>query len=207
VGYLYRMIAPSDLVDTVVATVYASRADAAAASVAQADRQHRIYEGYSINPIAPEANQIIVIGQQTTGARKLLISQSNDAAAQTPDTVVASRPAEWVGRVHRVLEINPGVTTQAQADALKDTLADRLGVIRHVVELDAPMLVIQANTRPLWTGDVVKLWAKGRATYELLRITAIPSIDLQYEQTEAAVDAGARPIRRGTYRTERIGSG
>lgn len=206
-GYLYRTLAPSDLVDTEVIELFHDRTDALAAGFTATVVPYRVVYGVTRHELMPEANQVIVLGQQTSGARKLLLSQSNDAAAQNPATVVASRPAEWVGRVHRVLEINPGVTTQAQADALKDTLADRLGVIRHVVEIDAPMLVIQANTRPLWTGDVVKLWAKGRTTYELLRITAVPSLVFEHEATESAVDAGARPIRRGTYRTERIGSG
>lgn len=206
-GYKFRILSPSDLVGTAVIELFHSRTDARAAGFAESVVAYRVVYATTREEIPPEANQIIVIGQTITGARKLILAQSNDVGAQNPATAVASRSVTWVGRVQRVIEINPGITTQTQADDLDTILNDRLGVIRHIVNIESPMLVIAANTRPLWTGDVVKLWAPGRGTYELLRITGIPEIAFTRDFSQTNVHAGSRPIRRGKYRTERIGSG
>lgn len=207
-GYTYRLISPSDLVNTVVATLYASRADAAAASVAAADRPYRIYHTYSLTPIPPEANQVIVIGQTRSGDRRLILSQSNIAAAQDPTTLPASRPNTWTGRVERVIEVNPGVTTQAQANDLRDALAARLAVTRNMVEFEAPFLITTDKSRPVWSGDVVRVYTAGRAAYDDVRILAIPRIDFGIlEHTSADVDAGSVPIRKAVYRGEIIATG
>lgn len=208
-GYLFRITSPSDLSSSVVATIYPSRPIAASVGSLSADNKHfRVYSSLSFHPVAPEANQVIVIGQRRIGDRRLILAQSNNSAAQDPTTAPASRPNDWTGRTKAVLEVNPGVTNQTQANDLLAALEDRVGVKRYICEFTVPAILIRNDfSRPVWTGDVVRIYTPSGTTYDDVRILAIPQVRSIKEPSATDIDAGARPIREATYRAEVIASG
>lgn len=202
-GYRYRFQNPTDLSTTPALTLYRSREDAVAASVTAALVTSRVVRSESQYLYRAEANQIIVIGQDRR-TKKIITSQYNDTASQTPGTTPASRPENWRGKTIRYQLIDPElITTQAAADRARDILRDRLTPTRHVLEWDSDILVRSTDDRPIWTGDVVRIYAKGRATYEDWQIRAIPSMEFIYEDVP-----GTRvSVRKGTYRAWRIAEG
>jgi hypothetical protein len=206
-GYRYLAYAPGDLSTVADTYLYVDRADALAAGVPENFVGARtLLDGGEIHRIPAEANQIIVVGQDpVTG--QLIYAQSNYTAGQTPGTAPSSRPASWRGRLHRVQVIEPGITTQALADSANSTLSTRLLSERYIRDFSLTLIVRPDNARPIWAGDVVRIYAKGRATWEEYRIVSIPSIKFLREFSVAETLAGAVPVRRVTYRGERIAVG
>lgn len=205
-GYKWRGQAPDDLSDTPAITLYESEEDAIAAGATAAQALHRTIRRIVRYGYPPEANQVIVLGQDRyTGLT--ILSQSNDTASQTPTTAPSGRPITWRGRVHRVLEIDPSYSTQAKADSVKSILYERLASERYLIDWTSDFLHVAASGRPLWTGDVVRLYLQGRAKWEDYRIVGLPSIRFPMMCTKAQFDAGQLPFYEADYRGERIAQG
>lgn len=205
-GYKFRGQAPSDLSTTPALTLYESIEDAVAAGATAPQAEHRTIRRIVRYGYPPEANQVIVLGQDRyTG--ETIISQSNDTASQTPDTLPSARPVTWRGRTHRVIEIDPSLSTQTQADDVKDILFGRLASERYLIDWTSDFLHVAASGRPLWTGDVVRLYLQGRATWEDYRIVGMPSVRFPKMCSKALFDAGELPYYEADYRGERIADG
>lgn len=202
-GYRYRFQNPSDLSAGPHLTLYMSDGDALDAGVSTSLIASRVVRNATRWLYRSEANQILVVGQDRR-TRKLIVSQYNDTASQTPGTAPASRPANWRGKTIRYQLVDPEmITDQTTADRARDILRDRLTPTRRMIEFTSDLLVRSSDDRPLWTGDVVRIYKKGRATYEDFRIRAIPSMNFLFEDTD-----GTRvSVREATYRGERIGTG
>ncbi|WP_223824577.1 hypothetical protein, partial [Staphylococcus aureus] len=65
-----------------------------------------------------------------------------------------------------MLEIDPSYSTQAKADSVKSILYERLASERYLIDWTSDFLHVAASGRPLWTGDVVRLYLQGRAKWE-----------------------------------------
>lgn len=205
-GYFYRAHDPSDLSATPSVTLYEDIDDAIAAGLTRAQGEHRTIRSLVRHGIAPEANQVIVLGMSPYSGR-VILSQDNDTASQTPTTAPSARPVTWRGRVHRVLEVDPSLKTQASADGVQSILFDRLTSERYLVDWTSDFLIVASTGRPLWTGDVVRLYKKGRATYEDYRIVGMPRVDLLKMVTPAGLTSENLPFYVADYRGERIAEG
>jgi hypothetical protein len=205
-GYFYRAHDPSDLSATPSITLYEDIADAVAAGLTSAQAEHRTIRKMVRHGIPPEANQVIVLGMSPYSGR-VILSQDNDTASQTPTTAPSARPVTWRGRVHRVLEIDPSLKTQSEVDDVQGVLTDRLTSERYLIDWTSDFLVVSSTGRPLWTGDVVRIYLDGAATYEDYRIVGMPRVDLVKMVTPAALDAGDLPFYVADYRGERIAEG
>jgi hypothetical protein len=205
-GYFYRAHAPSDLSATPSITLYEDIADAIAAGLTAAQGEHRTIRSLVRHGIPPEANQVVVLGMSPYTGR-VILSQANATSSQTPNTAPSSRPVTWRGRVHRVLELDASLKTQAQADGVQSVLTSRLTSERYLIDWTSDFLVVASTGRPLWTGDVIRLYKKGRATYEDYRIVGMPRVDLVKMVTPAMLTAGDLPFYVADYRGERIAEG
>lgn len=202
-GYRYRFQNPDDLGAGPHVTLYMERDDAIAAGVSSALRASRIVRSATKWLHRSEANQIIVIGQDRR-TRKLIVSRYNDTDSQSPSTAPADRPENWRGKTIRYQLVDPElITSQTAADRARDILRDRLTPVRRMIEFTSDVLVRDSDDRPIWTGDVVRIYELGRATYEDYRIRAIPSIDFIFED----LSGSAVSVRSATYRGERIAEG
>jgi hypothetical protein len=202
-GYKYSFTDPADFDAGPHVTLYMSAEDARAASVTSALVASRVVRSETRWLHQAEANQILVVGQDRR-TKKLLTAQYNDTASQTPSTTPASRPENWRGKVIRYQLIDPLLlTTQDAVDRARDILEDRLTPVRHMIEVTCDILVRSSDDRPIWIGDVMRIYAKGRGSYEDWRIIAIPSMEFIHEdQTGSRVS-----VRAGTYRARKIGEG
>jgi hypothetical protein len=205
-GYFYRAHAPSDLSATPSITLYEDIADAIAAGLTAAQGEHRTIRSLVRHGIPPEANQVVVLGMSPYTGR-VILSQANATSSQTPNTAPSSRPVTWRGRVHRVLELDASLKTQAQADGVQSVLTSRLTSERYLIDWTSDFLVVASTGRPLWTGDVIRLYKKGSATYEDYRIVGMPRVDLVKMVTPAMLTAGDLPFYVADYRGERIAEG
>lgn len=201
-GPMYMFLAPEDFTDTPKLALYQSHADAVTGGVDAVLAPYRVVRGLSSERQTPEANQIIVIGQDP-GTRRIVWAQYDDAASQDPTTAPASRPANWRGRTATVILEDPAITSQASADRALGIAADRLATERVIATWESDLLVHSGNDRPLWKGDVVRLVAHGRATYADYRIIAIPQIEMVWQPSVA----GEFDIRNCQYMGVRIATG
>lgn len=208
-GYKYRAQSPDDLSATPAIEMWERSEDALAHDppLLESNLIHRTVRKITRHPMAVEANQVIVIGQ-SPATRRTIFSQSNNTASQTPGTSPAARPATWRGRLHRILAIEPGAQTQAQANSVRDAIAERTTQDRHIVDIECDFLIRATDGRPLWTGDVIKLYLSGGLVWENYRLVGMPRVELLKEYTAAEVlTNGQVPLRVATYRGERIATG
>ena len=193
-GYLYRFQAPEALGTTPAMELYQSRADATAASVSASLIDYRTIHHYKTARSRPEANQIIVIGQDPHTLAPIL-SQWNDAGSQNPATAPADRPDNWIGKVLPYSLKDPAIRSQAAADRARDILTERMGWSIEVATWVSELLVQDSDGVPIWIGDVVRVWDEGGVASTDLRIVAIPKMDF------IAQDGAAG---RGTWRCEYV---
>lgn len=208
-GYKYRAQSPSDLSSGYALELWERGEDALAHDppLLAENVIHRTVRKLTRHPLSVEANQVIVLGQQPA-SRRLIVSQSNNTASQTPGTAPADRPASWRGRLKRILLVEPGAQTQGQADSVRDAVAGRTTQDRHLVDIECDFLIRATDARPLWTGDVIRIYLKGGVLWENYRIVGMPQVELLKEHTAAQVLTDGRiPMRQATYRGERIASG
>lgn len=168
-GYKFHFVSPADMSDTPVVTLYNGAADAIAASVSASLVEFRTVKNFEVERIRPEANQIIVIGNDLSTGREI-ISQYDDAASQDPETLPDDRPENWVGKVVTFTYTDPAITTQDAADRAAGQLADRLAVTRVIARWDSELLIEATGDRTLWRGDVVRIYDEGGLTYDDWRI-------------------------------------
>jgi hypothetical protein len=205
-GYKWRAYPNANLSTTYVMKLYESDADALAdGALPEVLSHHRIYD-LKRYPQEVEANQVIVVGQNVR-TKELIFSQYDDTGSQTPGTATASRPSNWKGWVERIIYIEPAIGSQAVADDVRDALAERTTVDRHIAEWVSDFLIDPVTLRPLWTADLVRIYLNGGTNWEEFRITGIPQVTCEREYSVADVAAGAIPVRRATYRGELIAIG
>jgi hypothetical protein len=202
-GYKYRFQAPADFSAGPHLTLYMSADDAITAGVSAALVASRVVRSVTRWLYRSEANQILVVGQDRR-TKQIITAQYNDTASQTPDTAPASRPENWRGKIIRYQLSDPDlITSQDAADRARDILRDRLTPTRHMIEWESDILVRNSDDRPLWSGDVVRIYENGAATYEDWRIVAIPTMEFVLED----LVGDRKSIRRGIYRAEKIDEG
>ena len=203
-GYKYQWSNPNDLVNTPIMTLYNSRQDAITAGVSGDLVPHRVIYKMSAHYESPEANQIIVLGQDPRNG-DLIYSYAADGASADPTTAPASRPYNWRGRTVSYILSEPAITSDAAAIQAKNVISTRLMTGRILLEFTSDLLIDDATNRPLWLRDVVQIMMPGGATIRgIYRIIAIPSIDLGFEPTSAG---DKRAIRTATYRCLYLGDG
>ena len=203
-GYKYQWSNPNDLVNTPIMTLYNSRQDAITAGVSGDLVPHRVIYKMSAHYESPEANQIIVLGQDPRNG-DLIYSYAADGASADPTTAPASRPYNWRGRTVSYILSEPAITSDAAAIQAKNVISTRLMTGRILLEFTSDLLIDDATNRPLWLRDVVQIMMPGGTTIRgIYRIIAIPSIDLGFEPTSAG---DKRAIRTATYRCLYLGDG
>lgn len=174
-GYVYRWGPRTE--GTADLELYQSLEDADTAGVTAALQPYRVIRSARITRKRPEANQIIVVGQNPRTWRPIL-SQYDDADSQDPALLPAARPHNWMGKVVAVVHQDPAIRTQAAADRARDILTARLTKAVVVLQFDSELLV-KSDGAPLWVGDRVRVFKEGIADgFTDWRITAIPSMTL-----------------------------
>jgi hypothetical protein len=203
-GYKYQWSNPNDLVNTPIMTLYNSRQDAITAGVSGDLVPHRVIYKMSAHYESPEANQIIVLGQDPRNG-DLIYSYAADGASADPTTAPASRPYNWRGRTVSYILSEPAITSDAAAVQAKNVISTRLMTGRILLEFTSDLLIDDATNRPLWLRDVVQIMMPGGATIRgIYRIIAIPSIEFGFEPTSAG---DKRVVRTATYRCLYLGDG
>lgn len=205
-GYKYRAIAPDDLDTSAALTLFEAEADAIAAGLTANQAKLRTIFSITRPGNSPEANQVVVLGQDPATGRPIL-SQDNDSASQLPTTAPSSRPVTWRGRIHRVMEIDPSIGSQAEADYVQETLFSRIATQRYLADFSVYFLMLFSTGRPIWTGDVVRLVLAGGTNYEDYRIIGLPRAQFPKMVTPALLTAGERPWYTADYRGQRIAEG
>lgn len=199
-GYKYVWSNPSSLSTTPVITLYHSTADAKAQGVVAGLVSKRVIRKFSAHYESPEANQIVVVGQDPRDA-SLIYAFGADSASMDPTTAPASRPYNWRGRPVMYINSDPAITTPAAAAQAQTVLASRLMSGRILIEFESDVLVDDTTNRPLWIGDVIKLMKPGGTVVRgVYRIVSIPSMNFERETSTIIV-------RRAQYRCVYIGAG
>jgi hypothetical protein len=156
-GYKFLWRDPSGLSTTPAMELFEGSNLARTYGIAGGLADYRTIKDVDVERIAPEANQIIVRGYDPR-RRAPVRSIWNNAASQDPTTAPASRPSDWRGRVHSITFQSPRVTSQTVADRIRDLLSARVGVVRRVVRWRSDLLIRETDARPLWLGDVVRIF-------------------------------------------------
>jgi hypothetical protein len=171
-GYKFYFRSPASLSATPSMTLYQSGPDAITDGVSANLVEFRTARDFRVERIRPEANQIIVIGNDLRTGREI-VSQYNDAASQAPGTAPVSRPENWVGKVVTFTYSDPAITTQAAADRAAGQLADRLAVVRVVARWNSELLIRESDDRTIWRGDVVRIYDEGGGSFDDWRIRSM----------------------------------
>ncbi|MES2465208.1 MAG: hypothetical protein V4671_31970, partial [Armatimonadota bacterium] len=180
IKYRYRMIRPDQLPDTPDLTIYFDTEDAVAGDGLDLETAIRqVVYRLSERSEEPEANQVCVVGFDPA-AKRYITAQYDDAASQTPDTAVASRPSNWRGQLVSVQYIDPDLTTQDAVDRAKDIMQERLTAGRVIVDFTCPLLM-KADGLPVWKGDLLKAKAEGGDLYGYFRVAALSGQSLGEE--------------------------
>ena len=209
-GYKRRFRRPDTLSTTPVMELFESHTDAAAFGIVSNLRSRRTIRALRLMPEAAEANQVIVIGYDKR-TRQYIPSQYDDAASQAPGTAPGSRPDNWRGFTSRYQFIAPAeISSQQAADRARGIISDRITTGRDIIEIDCDFLIRATDNRPLWKGDVLRLYL-GRVTEAFVprgdyRILAIPHIECVY-QPDPALSGSFVPYWSATYVLLKIGPG
>lgn len=196
-GYTYRFVDIEATTPTSKLTLYASIDDATTAGVTAALRPSRIYRSFSELYERPEANQIMVVGQDPhTG--EVIADTWNDSSSQDPDLAPASRPKNWLGATEPVLYEDPALHTRDAVENIGLVLAQRITTGRQLIEWESDFLVNTADNVPIWIGDVVTIFAPNNTSKGAYRIVAIPSIEFVSETTDRF------RVRNARYRAVRL---
>jgi hypothetical protein len=205
-GVIYRWDSPMDLPVVPAITLYESRADALAAGVPAAEVPERVIRGIKRHPTLAEANQVIVVGQRESDQR-LLFGEINDAASQAAAAAPAARPENWMGGfVRRVIDVDPLIQSQDNADYGAGVLASRLMQDRHIADISCSLL-LQPNSAPVWRSQVFRIVLRGRQKWEDFRILEILRALSPRGYTADEIAAGRRERWECEYRGERIAQG
>ena len=203
-GYKWRARRPDTFSSTPAAELYRSRLDATLASVSASWVGRRVVRARTRQPLAPEANKALVVGfDPRTGTS--VLSSWDDASSQDPTLAPAARPDNWRGRTHFYALVDTGaINDQATADRARDIIDARLGERRKIEEIETELIIRSSDGRPLWKGDVLRVYDKGNGSvaptlYTDYRILAL-SCEFVFEGTAGA----AGSVRRATYRIEAI---
>lgn len=194
-GYAWWFVDPQEASADPIVTLYPFTSDAVSEGGASASFAHaRIYKDLDEHYETPEANQIVIVGQDPK-TRLLISATYNDEASQDAGLAVADRPENWLGWVQTVTHSDPSLTTQAAVGRAGLTLHQRLTPGRHLVEWESEVLVDDATNRPLWLLDTVRLMEPdGTTTKGDYRIIAIPQMVFELEASGRAV------VRKARYR-------
>lgn len=199
-GYKYVWSNPSSLSSTPSITLYHSTADAIAQGVSAGLMAKRVIRKFSAHYESPEANQIVVVGQDPRDA-SLIYAYGADTASMDPTTAPASRPYNWRGRPVMYVNSDPAITTPAAAAQAQTVLASRLMTGRILIEIETDILVNSTTNIPLWIGDVIKIMKPGGTVVRgIYRIVAIPNMSFERETNDAIV-------RRAVYRCVYLSAG
>ncbi|OYT70807.1 MAG: hypothetical protein CFK49_07005 [Armatimonadetes bacterium JP3_11] len=106
--------------------------------------------------IEPEANEVIVTGWDPN-ARRPIQAIYRDYASMDSTLAPASRPNNWIGAPRRYGWVDYTITRLADAERVRDYLANKLTVRRYLAEWTSLLLTyVQGGVRlPVWRGDVV----------------------------------------------------
>jgi hypothetical protein len=177
--------------------------DARLYGVSETLMRSRTIRKFSRKYEAAEANHLQVLGYDPRTDTIITINR-NDAVTQDPTVPVASRSRDWRGRIASVYHENASITTPAAGERAADVLEERLFYGRDLCEWESDFLIKDDDDRPLWIGDVVRIYNGIYTTYEYetsytdYRIIAIPSIQFKFEVE------GAVSVRTARYRAEGI---
>lgn len=194
-GYTFMLADPNTQSTAPVAVLYLESADARSAWTGNEPAvASRIVRNLSEHYESPEANQVIVVGQDPM-TRLLIYGNYNDALSQDPTLLPSARPLNWLGEVRTVYYSDPSLTNQESVGRAGLILAQRLMPGRRLVQFDSDILVAFANGRPLWIGDVVRIIDTDNTTIRGdYRIVAVPSVEFIREDTTNEIY-----FRRATY--------
>jgi hypothetical protein len=109
-----------------------------------------VYRTYHTQVLAPEANDLYVMGRDPRGG-KPIVAHKADSASQAVSTAVGSRPANWLGFIRKYGWIDPSITTMDAALFALGLLYERLTPAREIVEFECEYLP------GVWRGDLVDL--------------------------------------------------
>jgi len=204
-GYKFRFRRPDTFSTTPVLNLFETTDGAATFGVASDLRSRRTIRTLRQLPEAASANEVLVVGYDPR-TRNYLQAQYDDTASQTPGTLPGSRPDNWRSQVVALQLIDTSLSTQTVVNRAKDILQERATTGRELVEWESDLLVL-SDTRPLWKGDVVRVYKSASAVGVGVprgdyRILAIPSLEFIFEG-----GASLLSVRECTYSAVKIGPG
>jgi hypothetical protein len=178
-SWRFKNLAPSGVLPAFSMILYECMEDARDNASPAATWTHRFLGSYERQFISPEANQLLVIGQEPH-TRRIIGAQWDDTSSQDAALTHSTRPKNWLGDIVRAKIENNGITTRQSAVRAASTLGPRLAKYREIHEQDANILIRHEDDRPLWIGDVVRVVKKaptvGANGYDEYVIIKIPEM-------------------------------
>lgn len=156
-GYKRRFRRPDTLPTAPAMYIYLSRADAEAAGVPGQWGHRRVIRGQKSSHRPKEVNHLIVVGQDRyTG--KTIIEERTDPPSMVPTTERADRPSGWRSRRHFGLYEDSTLTTPGLVLGATNAIWPRVSEEAVIEELKTELLILAASGRPLWKGDIVRVF-------------------------------------------------
>lgn len=210
-GYKFQIADPNVVGTTSVMSLYLSNYDA----IAYGGHTTKTAYKHTIRSLkryfeSPEANQVAVVGADpTTG--KLLYSYYIDAASQDPTYPPVSRPQNWRGRPVQYILSEPSLTTQAGVNQAAQTIFNRIGTGRQIVEWESDFLIVDSIVGVYipWIGDTVTIYSSSDpstpgvppsvlGTYQIVAIPKIAFIKESLNDTSPKIRSC---VYRGVYKS------
>lgn len=186
-GTEFFLYDPRTIGGTATETLY-STVDAAETALSDAElAPFRTYRRYQHGSIAPEANEIHVMGWDPRTDRPILV-QLRDEESADPTLARDSRPGNWLGATVRYALVEPRIRDRETAERCARLLYDRLTPVRFVGEWESDLATFGVGERPLWRGGLMELDGVG-----VFRIASFSFESLLEEQDDAV------GIRRARY--------
>lgn len=175
-------------------TIYETTAQAVSLGGRSAAEAYQyVYTSFEEDTLEIEANDIRVTGWDSRIDRAFQ-AHGEDANSKIPDTAPSARPENWLGEPRNVALFEPAITRQTEANYAAAVMGYRLMTSPRPSSWGSQML-FNGDGSPVWTGNVVKLYNKGR--YRVLTV----SIDFKFESSTAN-----RAWRPATYTGRYLGA-
>lgn len=203
-GPMFVARSPEGMDQTPILELYRTRAEANAwfESLGYTPEEANLYgasalvQSWKAHPIAPEANEVRVTGQDPRTGLPLQ-AYRRDHSAIDPTLPPSSRPANWRGELLRYGLGEPALTTQDGVNKCVELLYPRLTAVRYMAEWDGQM-IFQPDGAPIWKGGTVTVSDEGD-----YRITAF-SVDFLKETIDDSSEGGKVLHRPARYMAEQI---
>jgi hypothetical protein len=158
---IFYAVSPDDYSTTADVVLYKDIATAISVGLHDPeDAWMYVWNEFQPSPIEVEGNDIRVIGgDPVTGVPKHAYKPYVDSI--DPTILPSLRDANWVGEIRRVSLYNNSLTRQADVNSVCEIFGDRVSALVSVAEFSCHLLRFPSKV-PLWKGDVVELYQRGK---------------------------------------------